>query len=61
MRKISAWVAIAAVPTMVAGIFGMNFDHMPELRWTWGYPTVLAVIASVCVFLYMRFRRNGWL
>jgi len=61
MRKISAWVAIAEVPTMVAGIFGMNFDHMPELRWTWGYPTVLAVIASVCVFLYMRFRRNGWL
>jgi magnesium transporter len=61
MRKISAWVAIAAVPTMVAGIYGMNFDHMPELRWTWGYPTVLAVIASVCVFLYMRFRRNGWL
>jgi magnesium transporter len=46
---------------MVAGIYGMNFDHMPELRWTWGYPTVLAVIASVCVFLYMRFRRNGWL
>ena len=61
MRKISAWVAIAAVPTMVAGIYGMNFDHMPELRWTWGYPTVLAVIASVCVFFYMRFRRNGWL
>ena len=61
MRKISAWVAIAAVPTMVAGIYGMNFDRMPELRWTWGYPTVLAVIASVCVFLYMRFRRNGWL
>jgi magnesium transporter len=46
---------------MVAGIYGMNFDHMPELRWTWGYPTVLAVIASVCVFLYMQFRRNGWL
>ena len=41
MRKISAWVAIAAVPTMIAGIYGMNFEHMPELKWTWGYPAVL--------------------
>ncbi|MGH2975343.1 MAG: magnesium and cobalt transport protein CorA [Solirubrobacterales bacterium] len=61
MRKISAWVAIAVVPTMVAGIYGMNFDHMPELHWRYGYYSVLAVIAAICVTLYWRFRRSGWL
>jgi magnesium transporter len=61
MRKISAWVAIAAVPTMIAGIYGMNFDHMPELSWTWGYPSVLGLMAVVCGFLYRTFRRNQWL
>jgi magnesium transporter len=61
MRKISAWVAIAAVPTMIAGIYGMNFEHMPELKWTFGYPLVLAVMLSICSFLYWRFRRSGWL
>jgi len=61
MRKISAWVAIAAVPTMIAGIYGMNFDNMPELAWTWGYPAVLTVMASVCLTLYIAFRRNHWL
>ncbi|WP_099023926.1 magnesium and cobalt transport protein CorA [Mycolicibacterium palauense] len=61
MRKISAWVAIAAVPTMVAGIYGMNFEYMPELDEKWGYPSVLAGIAIVCYFLYRTFRRNGWL
>ncbi|MCK9931955.1 magnesium and cobalt transport protein CorA [Frankia sp. Mgl5] len=61
MRKISAWVAIGAVPTAVAGIYGMNFDHMPELRQVWGYPAVLVTIATACLFLYRAFRRNGWL
>jgi magnesium transporter len=61
MRKISAWVAIAAVPTMIAGIYGMNFKHMPELDWTFGYPLVLVVMVTVCSFLYWRFRRAGWL
>jgi magnesium transporter len=61
MRKISAWVAIVAVPTMIAGIYGMNFDHMPELTWTFGYPLALAVMAVACVVLYRAFRRNGWL
>jgi magnesium transporter len=61
MRKISAWVAIAAVPTMVAGIYGMNFDHMPELHWAWSYPAVLALMLVVCSFLYRTFRRNEWL
>jgi magnesium transporter len=61
MRKISAWVAIAAVPTMVAGIYGMNFEHMPELQQEWAYPAVLLAIALVCVLLYRAFRRSGWL
>ncbi|HET9198347.1 MAG TPA: magnesium/cobalt transporter CorA [Solirubrobacterales bacterium] len=61
MRKISAWVAIAVVPTAIAGIYGMNFEHMPELEWTLGYPAVLALIAAVCLFLYWRFKRAGWL
>nr|WP_238338498.1 magnesium/cobalt transporter CorA [Pedococcus badiiscoriae] len=61
MRKISAWVAIAAVPTMIAGIYGMNFDNMPELSWHYGYFIVLAVMASACLGLYRAFRRSGWL
>lgn len=61
MRKISAWVAIAAVPTALAGIYGMNFDHMPELHQTWGYPAVLLVMLTVCSTLYVTFRRNHWL
>jgi magnesium transporter len=61
MRKISAWVAILAVPTMIAGIYGMNFEHMPELRWELGYPAVLTVIAVICTGLYVRFKRSGWL
>ncbi|GGG14610.1 magnesium transport protein CorA [Rhodococcoides trifolii] len=61
MRKISSWVAIASVPTMVAGIYGMNFEHMPELQWTYGYPTVVGGLAVVCVALFRTFRRNHWL
>lgn len=61
MRKISAWVAIAAVPTAMAGIYGMNFTDMPELQWNFGYPMVLLVMATICVLLYRNFRRNHWL
>jgi len=61
MRKISAWVAIAAVPTAIAGIYGMNFRHMPELGWYLGYPFALALMLVICAFLYMRFKRAGWL
>ncbi|MQA84151.1 MAG: magnesium/cobalt transporter CorA [Streptosporangiales bacterium] len=61
MRKISAWVAILAVPTMVAGLYGMNFDYMPELHWRYGYPLILGLIGTVCGLLYRGFRRNGWL
>jgi magnesium transporter len=61
VRKISAWAAIIAVPTAIAGIYGMNFEHMPELKWRIGYPLVLVVIALVCVMLYRNFKRVGWL
>ena len=61
MRKISAWVAILAVPTMVAGIYGMNFDTMPELRWRYGYPAVIGIVLVACGLLYRRFKRSGWL
>ena len=61
VRKISAVVAIIAVPTMIAGSYGMNFEHMPELRWHYGYPLVLAVMAIACLLLYRYFRRAGWL
>lgn len=61
MRKISAWAGIIAVPTAIAGIYGMNFEFMPELHWRYGYPLVLLVIATACVFLYRGFKRNGWL
>ncbi len=61
MRKISAWVAIAAVPTMIAGIYGMNFQHMPELSSQWGYPLVLALMFGVCATMFRGFKRNGWL
>jgi len=60
-RKLAAWAAILAVPTAIAGIYGMNFDHMPELRWTLGYPAVLATITTICGVLYARFKKNGWL
>ncbi|QKE84791.1 magnesium/cobalt transporter CorA [Arthrobacter sp. NEB 688] len=61
MRRISAWVAMAALPTMIAGIYGMNFDNMPELRWHYGYFVVLAVMALGCTTLYRLFKRAGWL
>ena len=61
MRKISAWVSIAAVPTMIAGIYGMNFQYMPELHQEWGYPAVLTLMATVCGALFRGFKRNGWL
>ena len=61
MRKITSWVAIVSVPTMVAGIYGMNFEYMPELHWRLGYPAVMAVTAVVCLLLFRVFRRNQWL
>ncbi|WP_406865262.1 magnesium/cobalt transporter CorA [Streptomyces sp. HUAS MG47] len=61
MRKISAWAAMAAVPTMVAGIYGMNFEHMPELRWWWAYPGMILLMATAVVGLHRLFKRRGWL
>jgi magnesium transporter len=60
-RQLAAWAAILAVPTAIAGIYGMNFDAMPELHQPWGYPAVWGVIITVCGGLYLRFRRIGWL
>ena len=61
MRKISSYVAIISVPTMIAGIYGMNFEFMPELHWKFGYPMVLLLIVGVCFGLFRLFRRNRWL
>jgi magnesium transporter len=61
MRQISAWAAIIAVPTLIAGIYGMNFDHMPELHWQYGYPGALALMLILSVGLHRFFRRIDWL
>lgn len=60
-KRLASWAAILAVPTAVAGIYGMNFEYMPELKERYGYQTVLVVIVIACSFLYWRFRKNGWL
>ena len=61
MKRFAGWGALIAVPTMMAGLYGMNFRFMPELEWTFGYPLMLMVTASACGFLFWRFRRAGWL
>ena len=60
-KKISAWAAIVAVPTVIAGIYGMNFEYMPELGWPFGYPLALGAMALICVVLYVAFKRAEWL
>lgn len=60
-RQLAAWAAILAVPTAIAGIYGMNFEHMPELKSQFGYPAVICVIIVLCCTLYYRFRKSGWL
>ena len=60
LRRISAWVAMAAVPTLIAGVYGMNFDHFPELHWTYGYPLVLGVMGGIVGLMYRGFKRGGW-
>ena len=61
MRRISSWAAMAAVPTMIAGIYGMNFDNMPELHAEYGYFIVIGVILLACALLYRTLRKAGWL
>ncbi len=60
-RRLAAWAAMLAVPTAIAGIYGMNFENMPELKWQYGYFVVVGGILAACVTLYVRFRRSGWL
>ena len=61
MKKLTAWAGIILVPTLIAGIYGMNFDHMPELHWALGYPLALGMMAASAVALYLGFRKRGWL
>ncbi len=61
MRKMAAYAALLAVPTALAGIYGMNFEHMPELAWRFGYPVVLAVMATILTLMYRAFKRSKWL
>ena len=60
-KRLAAYAALVAVPTMIAGIYGMNFEHMPELDWDWGYPVALGVMVAIDVYLFSRFRKAGWL
>ncbi|MER7764196.1 magnesium and cobalt transport protein CorA [Streptomyces sp. NPDC097619] len=61
MRKITSWAGIIAVPTMICGVYGMNFEHMPELQWRYGYPMVMCAIVGICFTIHRALRRNGWL
>jgi len=61
MRMITAWAAMAVAPTMIAGIYGMNFENMPELHWRYGYFVVLGLMATICFTLWRTFRKHGWL
>src|SRR5438046_1210319 len=60
-KRLAAWAALIAVPTFIASLYGMNFKHMPELDWTFGYPLVLAVMAVLDLYFWYRFRKAGWL
>jgi magnesium transporter len=60
-RQLAAWAAILAVPTAIAGIYGMNFEHMPELKWAHGYYVVVGAMLIICTALFVRFKRAGWL
>ena len=59
-KRLAAWAAIIAVPTMIAGVYGMNFDYMPELHWRFGYPAIMTVMVGACAALFAGFRRSGW-
>jgi magnesium transporter len=60
-KRLASYAALVAVPTMIAGVYGMNFEHMPELGWTFGYPLTVGVMAAIDAYLFYRFRRAGWL
>jgi len=60
-KRLAAYAALVAVPTMIAGVYGMNFEHMPELKWVWGYPFAVSLMVVIDVVLFFRFRKAGWL
>jgi magnesium transporter len=60
-KRLAAYAALVAVPTMIAGVYGMNFEHMPELKWTFGYPLSILAMAGIDIFLFFRFRKAGWI
>ncbi|HUP94906.1 MAG TPA: CorA family divalent cation transporter, partial [Burkholderiales bacterium] len=61
MKRLAAYAALVAIPTMIAGIYGMNFEFMPELQWIFGYPLALAAMGLIDIYLFFRFRRAGWI
>jgi magnesium transporter len=61
VKKLAGWGAILAVPTLMASVYGMNFEHMPELEWVFGYPLMLGITLGICVLVYRRLRRAQWL
>jgi magnesium transporter len=61
MKQLAAYAALVAVPTLIAGIYGMNFEHMPELEWLFGYPMVLAVMAAIDFYIYWKLKKARWL
>src|SRR4029453_5676494 len=60
-KRLAAYAALVAVPTMIVGVYGMNFEHIPELKWGFGYPLVMALIGAIDGVLFYRFRKAGWL
>jgi magnesium transporter len=60
-KRLAAYAALVAVPTMIAGVYGMNFENMPELKWTFGYPLSIAMMVGIDAWLFFRFRKAGWL
>jgi magnesium transporter len=61
VKRLAAYAALVAVPTMIAGVYGMNFEHMPELKWVWGYPLALGLMVVIDAYLFWRFRKAKWL
>jgi magnesium transporter len=60
-KRLASYAALVAVPTLIAGIYGMNFEHMPELKWVFGYPISLGLMAGIDFYLWRRFKKTGWL
>ena len=61
VKRLAAYGALVAVPTMIAGVYGMNFEHMPELKWVLGYPFAVGLMVGIDVYLFFRFRKAKWL